>query len=261
MRLRFLTSKLFSHLRAPFLIHIQASLGSIVFMNLNLAHNSVGFYQLSKLMCIPVIIVAEYWGYGKFPSSATIAAVAAIAMGVAAVGATDVSVDLAGLALAAVAVLTTSIGQILCSHYQKELECDPMQLLYSTCPIVTLGLIGMVPVFHDTEALKSAPLSPQLVTHIILSCICALGINVTNYMVLGKTSALTYQVLGHFKTVLILFIGTIVFQTPYNTRLLAGTIMALTGVVGYTEVKRRGGLRIKQADGVATHKGASECGK
>ena len=154
MRLRFLTSKLFSHLRAPFLIHIQASLGSIVFMNLNLAHNSVGFYQLSKLMCIPVIIVAEYWGYGKFPSSATIAAVAAIAMGVAAVGATDVSVDLAGLALAAVAVLTTSIGQILCSHYQKELECDPMQLLYSTCPIVTLGLIGMVPVFHDTEALR-----------------------------------------------------------------------------------------------------------
>ena len=88
-----------------------------------------------------------------------------------------------------------------------------------------------------------------------------MGINVTNYMVLGKTSALTYQVLGHFKTVLILCIGTIVFQTPYNTRLLAGTIMALAGVVGYTEVKRRGGLRIKQADGVATHKGASECGK
>jgi len=77
-------------------------------------------------------------------------------------------------------------------------------------------LLAIVPVFHDVEVIMNASLSPQLMTHIILSCICALGINVTNYMVLGKTSALTYQVLGHFKTVLILFIGIIVFQTPYN---------------------------------------------
>ena len=29
-------------------------------MNLSLAHNSVGFYQLSKLACIPIIILVEY---------------------------------------------------------------------------------------------------------------------------------------------------------------------------------------------------------
>lgn len=209
-------------------------------MNLNLAHNSIGFYQLSKLMCIPTIISVEYLCYRKFPSSTTLVAVGAISLGVATVSATDVTVDLVGLALAAVAVLVTSIGQILCSQYQKELECDSMQLLYSTCPLVTLGLLGAAPIFHDIEAVMEASITSQLATHIVLSCVCALGINITNYLVLGKTSALTYQVIGHFKTVLILCAGAILFNTPYNSRLLAGTLMALIGVVGYTESKRRG---------------------
>jgi hypothetical protein len=38
---------------------VQGSLGSVAFMNLNLAHNSVGFYQLSKLACIPVTLILE----------------------------------------------------------------------------------------------------------------------------------------------------------------------------------------------------------
>lgn len=40
----------------------------------------------------------------------------------------------------------------------------------------------------------------------------ALGVNISNYLVLGKTSPLTYQVLGHLKTVLILVLGFTVFQ-------------------------------------------------
>lgn len=45
-----------------------------------------------------------------------------------------------------------------------------------------------------------------------LSCVLALGVNISNYLVLGKTSPLTYQVLGHLKTVLILVLGFTVFQ-------------------------------------------------
>jgi solute carrier family 35 protein E3 len=40
----------------------------------------------------------------------------------------------------------------------------------------------------------------------------ALGVNISNYLVLGKTSPLTYQVLGHLKTVLILILGFTVFD-------------------------------------------------
>ena len=39
------------------------SLGSVGFMNLNLAYNSVGFYQISKLACIPLTIFIQYIFY------------------------------------------------------------------------------------------------------------------------------------------------------------------------------------------------------
>jgi len=48
--------------------------------------------------------------------------------------------------------------------------------------------------------------------YIVVSCLFALGVNISNYLVLGKTSPLTYQVLGHLKTVLILILGFTVFN-------------------------------------------------
>lgn len=38
------------------------SLGSVAFMNLNLAYNTVGFYQISKLMCIPCTLGLQVSG-------------------------------------------------------------------------------------------------------------------------------------------------------------------------------------------------------
>ena len=45
-----------------------------------------------------------------------------------------------------------------------------------------------------------------------VSCLFALGVNISNYLVLGQTSPLTYQVLGHLKTVLIIVLGFLVFK-------------------------------------------------
>lgn len=45
-----------------------------------------------------------------------------------------------------------------------------------------------------------------------ISCLFALGVNISNYLVLGQTSPLTYQVLGHMKTVLIIVLGFVVFK-------------------------------------------------
>ena len=36
------------------------ALGSVAFMNLSLAFNSVGFYQISKLACVPVTLILQY---------------------------------------------------------------------------------------------------------------------------------------------------------------------------------------------------------
>ena len=41
------------------------SLLSVAFMNLNLSNNSVGFYQLSKLACIPFTLFVQYVAYNQ----------------------------------------------------------------------------------------------------------------------------------------------------------------------------------------------------
>ncbi len=45
----------------------MASFGcaSIVFMNFNLKYNSVGVYQMSKLLCIPVMVLLQRFGHGQ----------------------------------------------------------------------------------------------------------------------------------------------------------------------------------------------------
>ena len=74
---------------------------------------------------------------------------------------------------------------------------------------------------------------------ILVSCLFALGVNISNYLVLGKTSPLTYQVLGHLKTILILILGFTMFNKIVDPRNIIGIIVAMFGVAGYTEIKRR----------------------
>ena len=98
------------------------------------------------------------------------------------------------------------------------------------------GMLLMCPLFDDVTALQkhsmtsgcmaricmqyTLPLCFYLINSIaflfiVLSCLFALGVNISNYLVLGKTSPLTYQVLGHLKTVLILVLGFTVFNVSF----------------------------------------------
>ena len=44
----------------------------------------------------------------------------------------------------------------------------------------------------------------DLVVDILISCVMALGSNLTNFLVLSWASPLTYQVIGHMKTICVL---------------------------------------------------------
>jgi len=216
------------------------SLLSVAFMNLNLAHNSVGFYQLSKLACIPVTITLEYLFYHKTVSWPILLTLIPITFGVGLATVNDVTVTMKGLTYATCAVVATALAQIFTSTYQKELDCNALQLLIHTAPIISFGMFCMIPFFDDIGNLQDVPITIPLFGHLLLSCLFAFGVNVSNYLVLGKTSPLTYQVLGHMKTILIFLLGFLVFSQKYNMKIIAGISIALIGVILYTELKRRG---------------------
>ena len=147
-----------------------------------------------------------------------------------------------GTVFAVLAVIFTSLAQIFTSSNQKELGCDALQLLYHTAPLIASGMFVMVPMLDDYQGLLNYEPNMAVITHIIISCVLALGVNISNYLVLGKTSPLTYQVLGHLKTIMILVLGFVVFHYESNQRVILGIVVALVGVIAYTEIKRRNAL-------------------
>lgn len=208
-------------------------------MNLNLQYNSVGFYQLSKLVCIPFTLSIQYIFYDVKVSKAVQLTLIPITLGVGYATVYDLDINFIGTCFAVCAVVATSMAQIFTNTYQKSLGCDALQLLYHTSPIIMIGMLIMCPFFDDTSGLAEYIYSTGTVTRILVSCVFALGVNISNYLVLGKTSPLTYQVLGHLKTVLILILGFTMFNKTVDPRNIIGIIVAMFGVVGYTEVKRR----------------------
>lgn len=56
-------------------------------------------------------------------------------------------------------------------------------------------MLIMSPFFDDMKALHAYEYSPGCILRIFMSCVFAIGVNITNYVVIGKTSPLTYQVL------------------------------------------------------------------
>ena len=102
-----------------------------------------------------------------------------------------------GTIFATCAIVATSLAQIFTNTYQKSLDCNAMQLLLHTSPIISIGMAIMCPFFDDVPSLLKYEYTHGCVMRILISCVFALGVNISNYLVLGKTSPLTYQVLGY----------------------------------------------------------------
>lgn len=236
----------FSWQAAPFSGVLPVAIGSLLsvaFMNLNLASNSVGFYQLSKLICIPVTLWIQYVAYNTTVSRAVQVTLIPITFGVGYATVYDLEIRFVGFVFAACAVFATAIAQIFTNVYQKSLDCNALQLLHHTSPLIAVGMLIMCPFFDDLTSLVKYQYHTWGVIRIVVSCIFALGVNISNYLVLGKTSPLTYQVLGHLKTVLILILGFVFFNKHVDMRNVLGIIIAMVGVIAYTEVRRRQSMK------------------
>jgi len=215
------------------------SVGSVAFMNLNLAYNSVGFYQISKLACIPVTIFIQFAWYGQVVPNNIKITLVPILIGMFFATVYDVQFNFIGSICAMIAVVFTALSQIFTNRYSKALNCDALQLLYHTSPIMTLAMFFMIPLLDDFQALQKFEWNVEVIISILVSCVLALAVNISNYLVLSKTSPLTYQVLGHLKTILVIILGFVLFGNQLNFKNIFGITMALGGVIAYTEIKRQ----------------------
>lgn len=194
--------------------------GYIVLGNLSLQMNTVSFYQIMKIAIAPTLVLLEFFMFGKVHSLPVMGTVAMVCLGVAVATVTDkVAVsNTAGAVVGFAATLTTALFQIWAGSKQKEFGVNSSQLLLNYLPQATLYLGLLVPIIEPigvpTAApgtLMAYPLTPAAAAVIILSALLGVLVTFTTFLVIGATSSLTYNIIGHMKTVIIIGGGCLAF--------------------------------------------------
>jgi len=211
--------------------------GFVVLTNLSLQYNSVGFYQIAKIGTTPTVVAIETLYFGKTFSQKTKLSLVPVCLGVVLTSATDVQFNLIGTIFAFLGVLVTSWYQIWVGSKQKELGLDSMQLLFNQAPISAIMLLFIIPLFEDPYEIMTYPYDIQSTIAIFITSVLAFCVNLSIFLVIGKTSAVTYNVIGYFKLSLVVLGGFLLFQYPVVLLNILGIIMTLVGIVLYTHIK------------------------
>eukprot|EP00252_Welwitschia_mirabilis_P020310 TRINITY_DN4948_c0_g1_i3.p1 TRINITY_DN4948_c0_g1~~TRINITY_DN4948_c0_g1_i3.p1 ORF type:complete len:353 (-),score=40.19 TRINITY_DN4948_c0_g1_i3:219-1277(-) len=210
---------------------------SIGLLNLSLGFNSVGFYQMTKLAIIPCTVLLETLFFRKQFSRQIQLSLAVLLIGVGIATVTDLQLNLLGSILSLLAILTTCIAQIMTNTIQKRFKVSSTQLLYQSCPYQATTLLIIGPFLDGlltNENVFAFKYTSHVLLFIILSCLISVSVNFSTFLVIGKTSPVTYQVLGHLKTCLVLAFGYVLLHDPFSWRNILGILIAIVGMALYS---------------------------
>ncbi|GLC35896.1 hypothetical protein PLESTF_001237400 [Pleodorina starrii] len=244
----------------------------IVLCNLSLKVNTVGFYQVMKIAVAPTVIALELLMFRRVPPLRIVASVMVVCVGIGVATVTDsqMASNLVGIGVGVGATVMTALYQIWAGSKQRELKASSMQLLHAYTPQATLMLGILVPLCEpvgwtavaaaaaaapgaDAAAVAAAAAAPPpqrppgsllayhytpaAVAAILISAVLGLLVSLSTFLVIGATSSLTYNVVGHLKTVIILTGGCLFFGDAMPAKKLLGVCIAMGGIVWYTQQK------------------------
>eukprot|EP00871_Galdieria_phlegrea_P005496 jgi/Galph1/5948/GphlegSOOS_G4598.1 len=218
------------------------NMGFVVLTNLSLRYNSVGCYQVLKHLTTPVIVFIEAVFYKVYLEKKFVLPLTLVCVGVTVATLTDLELNFLGVFFGITGVFVTSLYQVWCGTLQKSLEANPLQLQYYIAPLAAIFLAPLLPLLEDyrpssPNSIFQFEFTVQNTFMVLLSAMIAFCVNISIFMVIGKTSAITYNVLGHSKTCSIFLIGFLFFKQQFSWFNFSGIIMTLWGVFWYTKLK------------------------
>eukprot|EP00877_Chromochloris_zofingiensis_P002107 jgi/Chrzof1/11898/Cz06g13290.t1 len=220
--------------------------GFIVFNNLSIQLNTVGFYQISKIAITPVVVAIEYCMYGKKASAKVLLSILVLLAGIAVSTITDsqVSSNPLGMIVAAVNIFVTGLYQVWAGTKQKELGLNGMQLLHQMAPSAVVLLGVLIPALEPVGFTNPTPdtvlgyeYTVNAVAWIVFSSVLGLVVTLSTFLFIGVTSSLTYNVVGHLKTVCIVTSGVLLYNDEMTAKKLTGLVCAMVGIVWYSQIK------------------------
>jgi solute carrier family 35 protein E3 len=217
---------------------------SVALGNISLQLNSVGFYQLTKLLVPPLVMSIEYLLYHAPMNAKVVASILVLIIGgmMAATADQQLMSNPVGAVVALTSVAASALYQVWAGGKQKELCVNGMQLLQhvSLTSAATLGILG--PLLEpwgwedtpDTGTLLGYQWTRPATVAMVGSCLLGLLVTLSMFLFIGATSPLTFNVMGHAKTVLIIIFGAVVFQEDMAPQKVFGTACAMSGIMWYS---------------------------
>ncbi|KAG8369317.1 hypothetical protein BUALT_Bualt15G0138700 [Buddleja alternifolia] len=125
-----------------------------------------------------------------------------------------------------------SIGSL-----QKKYSIGSFELLSKTAPIQACSLLVLGPIidyYLSGKLILDYKFASGAILFILLSCSLAVFCNVSQYLCIGRFSAVSFQVLGHMKTVCVLTLGWLLFDSELTFKNIMGMIIAVIGMIIYS---------------------------
>ncbi|KAH1139560.1 hypothetical protein GYH30_028778 [Glycine max] len=235
-----------SHLPLPELLKFVFFANfSIVGMNVSLMWNSVGFYQIAKLSMIPVSCLLEVFFDNIRYSRDTKLSIGVVLLGVGVCTVTDVSVNTKGFVSAFMAVWSTSLQQYYVHFLQRKYSLSSFNLLGHTAPAQAASLLLLGPVLDywlTNNRVDRYAYNAGSLIFIFMSCTIAVGTNLSQFICIGRFTAVSFQVLGHTKTILVLIMGFFFFgREGLNVHVVLGMVIAVFGMIWYGNASSKPG--------------------
>jgi solute carrier family 35, member E3 len=198
--------------------------------------------ELITFQTVVGVIVIEALLFRKYLPREFWGAVACVCVGVTITGATDFKLNLIGTIYALLNILCTSFYQIWCGSLQKSMDANPLQLQLYIAPLSALFIIPVVPIFDNwnpvsDKSIFQFEITSRAIYSILLTGVLALCVNISIFLLIGKTSAVTYNVAGNGKTAFLLAVDFLYFGRPFLFSNVIGLVTTLSGVIWYTRLK------------------------
>jgi solute carrier family 35, member E3 len=184
-------------------------------------------------MTTPTVVLLNFLLFGTKVSGQTLLAIAAVCIGVTLVNAKLALSNMLGTTIAIAAFTITALYQIWIGKKISDLNVTAPQLLLNQAPVSVLLLACVSPFIDTPPAINLIP--ANILWTLFGSGILASLLNLSQFLIIRKTSALTFNIVSNLKTIIIVSLSWWMDGRVPDLRDMAGVSLALGGAYAYSQ--------------------------
>jgi drug/metabolite transporter (DMT)-like permease len=148
----------------------------------------------------------------------------------------EVSFDAIGFLLQATSIIADSLRCVLLQTTLQQKSSSALSTLYYTAPFAFMSL--SVPfVMYEHERVLKTEFSRRVIVVLLAGCAVSVALNVTIFMLIKHTSALTTSVSGVLKEIICIITSVFVFGTQLTPMQVGGYAISMSGFLVYRYCK------------------------